>query len=53
MKTDSKLKAHFVSVWPHLNETARRQVAANEAVQLGYGGVSRVSRKMAQVNLTL
>ena len=53
MKTDSQLKAHFVSVWPHLNETARRLMAANEAVQLGYGGVSRVSRACGLSRVTL
>ena len=31
-------------MWPHLDEHARRLVAASKAVELGYGGVSRVSR---------
>lgn len=53
MKTDAQLKAHFVSLWPHLNETARRLVAASEAVQLGYGGISRVSRACGLSRVTL
>lgn len=31
-------------LWPHLNEKSRRMVAAVEAVQLGYGGITEVSR---------
>jgi len=29
---------------PHLDEHARRPPAAGKAVELGYGGISRVSR---------
>ena len=32
------------AVWPLLNERTRRLTAANEAIQLGYGGVSLVHR---------
>jgi len=32
------------TIWPFLNERMRRLTAANEALQLGYGGVSRVQR---------
>ena len=31
-------------IWPHLDERARRMLAASEARQLGHGGVSVVSR---------
>jgi len=31
-------------IWPLLNERTRRLTAANEAIQLGYGGVSLVHR---------
>jgi hypothetical protein len=38
------LQKKMRKVWPHLNERSQRLVAAAEAVQLGYGGVSAVSR---------
>ena len=44
MNTLSELKRKFRSVWPHLDERTRRLMAANEAVSLGYGGVSLVRR---------
>lgn len=44
MSTLSELKRKFRSVWPHLDERTRRLMAANEAVSLGYGGVSLVRR---------
>jgi hypothetical protein len=37
------IKKKLSQMWPHLNERARRMVAAAEAVQIGYGGVSLVS----------
>ena len=40
-------------LWPHLNERSRRMVAATEAVQLGYGGVSQVSRACGMSRLTI
>jgi hypothetical protein len=40
-------------IWPHLNERARRMMAANEARQLGYGGVSRVSRACGLSRVTI
>ena len=42
MNTRSELRRKFRAVWPHLDERTRRLMAANEAVSLGYGGVSRV-----------
>jgi len=38
------LTQKFRSIWPYLNERTRRLTAANEAIQLGYGGVSLVHR---------
>lgn len=40
----AELKQKFSSVWPVLDERARRIVAASEAIGLGYGGVSIVRR---------
>ncbi|CAN5906964.1 hypothetical protein BH11VER1_BH11VER1_37970 [soil metagenome] len=39
-----ELKQKFQSVWPLLDERTRRIMAANEAMSLGYGGVSLVHR---------
>jgi Rhodopirellula transposase DDE domain len=44
VNTLSELKRKFRSVWPHWDERTRRIMAANEAVSLGYGGVSLVRR---------
>jgi hypothetical protein len=38
------LKWKFQTAWPHLDERTRRIMAATEAVSLGFGGVSLVSR---------
>ncbi len=38
------LRQKFGAVWPHLDERTRRVMAASEALSLGYGGVSIVSR---------
>src|SRR5437016_11609257 len=40
-------------MWPHLDEHARRLVAASKAVELGYGGVSLVSRACGLSRVTL
>jgi len=50
---DAQLTQYFVGIWPHLDEHARRLVAANKAVELGYGGVSRVSRACGLSRVTL
>jgi hypothetical protein len=47
------LKAKLRQMWPHLNERTRRMVAAAEAVQLGYGGVSFVSRACGLSRVTI
>jgi len=38
------LRRKFRAAWPHLDERTRRIMAATEAVSLGFGGVSVVSR---------
>jgi hypothetical protein len=38
------LRRKFRSIWPHLDERTRRITAANEAMSLGFGGVSLVHR---------
>lgn len=41
------------TVWPHLNEHSRRMLAAAEAAQIGYGGVSVVSRACGLSRVTI
>jgi len=43
----------LMQMWPHLNERSRRMVAAAEAVQLGYGGVTLVSRACGLSRVTI
>ncbi len=38
----AKLQKKFTWVWPLLDERSRRLLAANEAMSLGYGGISAV-----------
>lgn len=40
-------------IWPHLNERSRRMMAGAEALQIGYGGVSLVSRACGLSRVTL
>ena len=51
--TDTQLIEYFASLWSHLDEKARRLVAASKAVELGYGGISRVSRACGLSRVTL
>ena len=44
MNTLAELTRKFESVWPLLDERTRRIMAANEAIGLGYGGVTIVRR---------
>jgi hypothetical protein len=53
MSTDAPLTQYFAGMWPHLDEHARRLVAASKAVELGYGGISRVSRAWGLSRVTL
>ncbi|MBN2062858.1 MAG: ISAzo13 family transposase, partial [Deltaproteobacteria bacterium] len=43
MKKDTNsLRNKFSNIWPLLDERSRRLMAANEALSLGYGGVSKI-----------
>jgi hypothetical protein len=53
MTTLKELRQKFALIWPHLDERARRMMAANEARQLGHGGVSRVSRACGLSRVTI
>ena len=53
MDSDAQLAQYFAGMWPHLDEHARRLVAASQAVELGYGGISRVSRACGLSRVTL
>ncbi len=44
MSSAGALQQKFASVWPMLDERTRRITAANEAIALGYGGISIVRR---------
>jgi Rhodopirellula transposase DDE domain len=44
MKPAALLRKKFASVWPMLDERARRLMAASEALVLPYGGISLVHR---------
>jgi hypothetical protein len=44
MNSHSELQKKLTAVWPLLDERTRRLLAANEAVSLGYGGISAVHR---------
>ena len=53
MDLEAQLDRYFAGIWPHLDERARRLVAASKAVELGYGGISRVSRACGLSRVTL
>ena len=53
MITAAQLKEQLAAVLPHLDEHARRLVAASKAVELGYGGITRVSRACGMSRVTL
>src|SRR5450759_4761021 len=53
MDTDAQLAQYFAGMWPHLDEHARRLVAVSRALELGYGGISRVSRACGLSRVTL
>lgn len=42
MNTPPGLKQKFHAVWPLLDERTRRVMAANEAISLGFGGITEV-----------
>jgi hypothetical protein len=47
------IQEKFRRLWPHLNERGRRMLAAAEAVEIGYGGVSLVSRACGLSRVTI
>src|SRR3990172_4634850 len=53
MTTVTAFKRKFARLWPYLDERARRMVAATEALQFGYGGISRVSRACGLSRVTI
>ena len=53
METLVMLKRRLSRLWPHLDERTRRMVAASEAVQWGYGGISGVSRACGLSRVTI
>ena len=53
MDRSSALSQKFDLIWPHLDERARRMVAATEARQIGYGGISEVSRACGLSRVTI
>jgi len=53
MTTTKELRRKFDLIWPHLDERARRMLAANEARQLGHGGVSIVSQACGLSRVTI
>lgn len=48
-----KIRDKLMRIWPHLNERSRRMLAATEALELGYGGVSVVSRVSGLSRVTI
>jgi hypothetical protein len=53
MMTPDVLRRKLLRLWPHLDERGRRMVAANEALQFGYGGISQVSRACGLSRVTI
>jgi Rhodopirellula transposase DDE domain len=53
MATPKELQRKVAQIWLHLDERARRLVAATEARELGYGGVALVSRACGLSRLTI
>lgn len=53
MPTIRGLAEKVARLWPHLDERARRLLAASEARDLGYGGISIVSRVCGMSRVTI
>src|SRR5947208_13757776 len=53
MASVREIREKLVRIWPHLNERSRRMLAATEAVGIGYGGVSVVSRACGLSRVTI
>jgi len=48
-----ELRNKLGRMWPHLNERSRRMLAGAEALEIGYGGVSLVSRACGLSRVTV
>lgn len=53
MTMHSQLEQKLAAMWPHLDERGRRLLAANEALHLGHGGISDVSRACGLSRVTI
>jgi hypothetical protein len=53
MNDTTALSHKFAQIWPHLDERARRMMAANEARELGFGGITIVSRACGLSRVTI
>ena len=53
MADEQALREKVAQLWPHLDERARRLLAASEARQLGHGGVSVMSRVSGLSRVTI
>ena len=53
MTNQETLKNKFTSIWPHLDERSKRLFAANEARQIGYGGITKVSEACGLSRVTI
>ena len=53
MKAAQVLRLKFARIWRHLDERGRRMFAANEALQEGHGGISRISRVCGLSRVTI
>jgi hypothetical protein len=51
--TPATLTEKLQRVWPHLHEHGRRMLAAAEALALGHGGISQVSRACGLSRVTI
>jgi hypothetical protein len=49
----AELRKRLRKLWPHLNERSRRMTAAAEAVRLGHGGITLVSKACGLSRVTI
>lgn len=53
MLNNIELQNKFSSLWPHLDERAKRLFAASEARQYGYGGITAISQACGLSRVTI
>jgi hypothetical protein len=51
--TDQEIQEKFVRIAGHLNEQSKRLWCANEALALGWGGITRVARATGMSRTTI